>query len=994
MHLSKLSGKFAAPDGWGNWGLELGKSPEGYVVIVDWDQDGIGEWEPADPLDYGLGGTFYLDPDDYLVPEEDIVVTGNTAAYGNNSYLGVWSIVAPAPFWSWDPGDNGLGGTGNWHTTDLNWDNTSPPDSDGNVVWVNGLSAAFEAGSGVVTINDGSAISLYAISFNSPDGAYTINAAGVDDSLNLVGGTITADTDATINAKVTTTDFSKQGSGVLTLNDITGLTGTIDVAAGTLTLGDPVGLPGGVTGVRFGTDSTLVNSSGGLMDWTGRTVTVDGNFHIGAGNAMRFADLDPGADDRVIFIDNDTEVSRFTGDRSDVVFGGTGTLTLTGTDSDFSGSVYIKDDLTVILNGGGQDMLDGPVHLNNNAVLRLAADDQLGSSDIFILDSSTLDVNSRTEMIGRVSLSGPDASIALTTGNLTVTAIGAFVGGATIETGPSGVLTLTESSQVFNRNTDSETVTIGGSGRVNHDGDTNWHVNDSSADIDLRVDAKITGNGLTADGVLSFVGGGTVLLTNPDNDFNMKVSGSRVMISSAGAVRSDEDLKVESKGEVVLNGGRLIVPSVRIDSGGALSGHGTVTGKISTSDGSTITADGGTLTLGDPAQFAAFNHHGELHVGAADVVIETKGFASLGPLTTLAGGTLSTDNGVYVPGGTSIKGYGSMAGRVAADFGSTIAATGDLTLGDSSHVAGFVSDGELYTDEHTVTLHDANQAVLGSLTQLGTDTEDGTLVADSGLLLEFGKNIAGRGVVDTPDNELFPLTNNGVIIGDSPGAIELTGYVNGVGTFENVTVSGTLSPGFSPVRLHATNLGIGSGGTLVMELGGLSGGSEYDQLDVGGELHLGGTLQVSLIDSFVPDIGDTFDVLDFGDLNGTEFDVLELPELMGRRVWDISSLYSTGKISVIAILAGDTDVDWDVDSDDLANLISVFGGEGDLYTDFNEDGRVDLTDFAIMRGNFGFGVESAPDAAFGATTPEPATLSLLTLGSFALVRRRKREVCK
>jgi hypothetical protein len=116
--------------------------------------------------------------------------------------------------------------------------------------------------------------------------------------------------------------------------------------------------------------------------------------------------------------------------------------------------------------------------------------------------------------------------------------------------------------------------------------------------------------------------------------------------------------------------------------------------------------------------------------------------------------------------------------------------------------------------------------------------------------------------------------------------------------------------------------------------------------------------------------------------------------LVGRKAWDTSELYTNGEISVIGMLDGDTDADWDVDSVDLANLEGVFGGEGDLYTDLNGDGRVDLEDFAIMRDNFGLGLPSAPDAELGAATPEPATLGMLTLGGLSLVRRRKRRACK
>jgi hypothetical protein len=274
--------------------------------------------------------------------------------------------------------------------------------------------------------------------------------------------------------------------------------------------------------------------------------------------------------------------------------------------------------------------------------------------------------------------------------------------------------------------------------------------------------------------------------------------------------------------------------------------------------GDTITVNSGDLTVGDPNDYAGFRAESSVAVGVHTLTVRSKGFASLGTLTTLDGGLLMATNGVYLPGGASIQGYGLIAARVSAGFGSTIEATGTLSLGDANSYDGFFSDGSLVTGVHAVTINDRNQAVLGSLTQLGTDTADGTIVAANGLLVEFGKNVVGRGIVDTPNDPLVPLMNNGTIIGDSPSnTIELTGHVKGVGMLENVAISGTLSPGFSPVRLRATNLEIAATGELLIELGGLSGGSEYDQLDAVGELHLGGTLRVSLIGGFVPDLGDT-----------------------------------------------------------------------------------------------------------------------------------------
>ena len=181
-----------------------------------------------------------------------------------------------------------------------------------------------------------------------------------------------------------------------------------------------------------------------------------------------------------------------------------------------------------------------------------------------------------------------------------------------------------------------------------------------------------------------------------------------------------------------------------------------------------------------------------------------------------------------------------------------------------------------------------------------------------------------------------------------------------------------------------------AGALLEIELDGTVGGDEYDQLDVAGSLDLGGTLQVSLIDGFAPGVGDTFDIFDFGVLGDSEFDSIELPELVGRKAWDASDLYITGEISVIGMLDGDTDADWDVDVSDYDAFIGAFGAAGDWRTDFNEDGRVDLADFALMRGNFDAGGGLAPQGSVTATTPEPASAVLLVLGLGAVLRRRKK----
>jgi len=97
----------------------------------------------------------------------------------------------------------------------------------------------------------------------------------------------------------------------------------------------------------------------------------------------------------------------------------------------------------------------------------------------------------------------------------------------------------------------------------------------------------------------------------------------------------------------------------------------------------------------------------------------------------------------------------------------------------------------------------------------------------------------------------------------------------------------------------------------------------------------------------------------------------------------------------VTSVPGDTDDDNDVDAADCNNLVTQFGAvppDGPVSADFNGDNMVDLEDFAVMRGNYGFGVETTAAGEFDREThltPEPATLILLGAAAFVVLKQKR-----
>jgi len=358
----------------------------------------------------------------------------------------------------------------------------------------------------------------------------------------------------------------------------------------------------------------------------------------------------------------------------------------------------------------------------------------------------------------------------------------------------------------------------------------------------------------------------------------------------------------------VFNGGTLnSAGTYQLNSGQSLSGYGALNSRFTGLAASNLAVSNGNLLVGssNPDGFAT---SGNVTVASGRTLqVNDSNFATFGGNTQLQGGTIENVNsalfsGIAITSGATLTGYGLLNGRVTADVGSTIVASGgNLTIGDASKLS-FFSSGDLHTGDQTVTLRGTNRATLGSVTSLG-NLSAGVLVVDRGALVDFGRVLVGHGTVDSINTLANAMIINGDVIGNSTlDRITFDGYVKGMGTFENVTMNGTFAPGLSPSLLFTNNLALGNSSVLEMEIGGLVAGTEHDKLIDSGMLQLDGTLKLVLFNGYVPVAGDSFDLLDWTTFSGGFSDIdLSQAVLSSGLSWDLSNLYSSGVVNVAAV---------------------------------------------------------------------------------------------
>jgi hypothetical protein len=712
------------------------------------------------------------------------------------------------------------------------------------------LNAGANVTVGVLVNNGGQVATSNALSLSGggthSGGVFTATAPG---SIAFSGGTHTLSGGGSIG-----------GTGTVSFNGATATVGvpvnvaTLSVTAGTAALdGTASASAFTMTGGTLGGGGTLTLPNGGT--WSGGTMS-------GSGVTVNQAAL--GVTAPVTLggrtLQNDGTLTLSANVAGNGTIANNGTLT-TAADCSIgaivNGAGAITTSNVLTLSGGGA--YTGSLTATAPGTLAFGAGTHTVSGGGSIGGSGTLLFSGATATVG-VPINV--ATLSVTGGTATLNAAAAAdafsMNGGTL--GGSGTLTLTNggnwsggtmSGSGTTANPSSKTLSINGavtlSGRTLQNAGT------------LSVNSAISGSGtIDNQGTVSAGAGATI---NAPMNNNGQVS-TNAILSLGGSGTHNGTFTANGLGSTVdFSGGTQTVAGTLAGTGKFRfsGGHTTVTGTWS---GNRIDVAGGNVALNSDGSLPSLALSAGTLTGSGNLTVS-------GPATWSGGtidgsGALTFDSGVTVTmPGTSGP---STLSRALANKGTirfTAAANGLLVDGVAIHNSGTFD----IQSSQPITATPGTPPFANS----------GTLKRSAGAtLMQFGVPLTNNGQVQIEtgtmqfsDAYVQSSGTTTVLAGATLQTSTLalnSGILGGNGTVLGaVNNQASVAPGASPGTLTIDgNYVQGPSGSLGIQLGGTTAGTQYDQLVVTGSVTLAGTLNVSVVNGFTPTVGNTFQILTFG----------------------------------------------------------------------------------------------------------------------------------
>ncbi|MBU6413402.1 MAG: hypothetical protein KGS45_07995 [Planctomycetes bacterium] len=245
-------------------------------------------------------------------------------------------------------------------------------------------------------------------------------------------------------------------------------------------------------------------------------------------------------------------------------------------------------------------------------------------------------------------------------------------------------------------------------------------------------------------------------------------------------------------------------------------------------------------------------------------------------------------------------------------------------------------------------LVEASQGILnitGPIVQYsGGGLHGGRWRVNAGAIMTFGGrpiSFVARGVevdIDGAWNEFRPTLNRGTLGGR--GLIRSPGMIN----------EGNVKPGRSPGRLSIEGnfTQAAPDGELQIELAGTTSETQHDVLAVTGNVSLGGTLRLILLDGFLPAPEDVFTVITAASVSGDFANVIVPTGL------EVIVEPTATSVRLRVTCPADFNHDRAVDFFDYLDFVVEFAGATPL-ADFNEDSVIDFFDYLDFVSAFAAG---------------------------------------
>jgi len=298
-------------------------------------------------------------------------------------------------------------------------------------------------------------------------------------------------------------------------------------------------------------------------------------------------------------------------------------------------------------------------------------------------------------------------------------------------------------------------------------------------------------------------------------------------------------------------------------------------------------------------------------------------------------GYYGTGNFQVLSGATMTNKTGYLAAQKYGRGNAIVDGTGSRWINNGSLLVGSVNPASLHVANGGEVV--ATNMTVGSSSYL---SGNGTVSCDV--------DISGRLRPGDVAEALTAVPTAGTIGGRRPPAIPLSG------ADEPEPVSGMGAPGSATGVLTIDgDLTQFAFGVLEIEIGGSAPG-EYDAIQVAGTANMVGELEIAIVNDFVPEVGDVFDIVTAGSRQGAFVSIDDGPAVAGRRL-DVVYTPTAIQIHTLEGIPGDCDSNGAVTLNDFAILKVNFGSTNATWEmgDFDGNGRVDLDDFVLMKQNWG-----------------------------------------